>query len=517
MTMKKILITLSISIIYFTSFGQLNIGGKPYSLVKEIKAIKTEKKISRIEMPPLDFEKLKYEDNINDSKDKPYRFGKAIDVNYDLKNSGEWIYLLNGDRIWKLAIYCPSAKSISLTYDKFWIPEGGSLFIYDKNKNSIIGGFNSNNNKGTKLNPLKFATGLIESDEVVLEYYEPKEFLNENSISISKIIYGYRNVQEISTNNFGSATCSVNVNCSPEGDNWQDEKKSVALIIMNGAACTGSLLNNTLENGAPYLLTADHCIDAFNLDAISDPDASFFLYYWNYESSGCSNGIDFTPLSTAGATVIANDVSSDFALLELLESPLDLTPQIQVYFNGWDRQTPSGSTVGIHHPLKDLKKISTDFDSPTSWGSGYWKVHWDSTANGNSIIYPGSSGSPLYNNQSRVIGQAHSIWEINCSNQSTTYGRLSYSWDNGSVLSRRLKEWLDPNSSGVNYLNGTYCTGTEYISNINYDSSAIIYGCSINMQNVKVRNGAKIIFNAANNTTINSDFEVELGSETEIK
>jgi hypothetical protein len=39
----------------------------------------------------------------------------------------------------------------------------------------------------------------------------------------------------------------------------------------------------------------------------------------------------------------------------------------------------------------------------------------------------------------------------------------------------------------------------------------------INVQNVTVTNGAKLTLDAAGETVIESDFEVELGSELEIK
>src|SRR3972149_3165521 len=88
--------------------GQINIGGKPYSFEKKIIAKKVEiNKTPKINIPKLDIDKLKKEDRINDSLGKPFRYGYVIDVNYDLDNSGEWIILENGDRIWKLSVYCP--------------------------------------------------------------------------------------------------------------------------------------------------------------------------------------------------------------------------------------------------------------------------------------------------------------------------------------------------------------------------------------------------------------------------
>lgn len=513
----KTTLAILFSVFYICSHGQINMGGKPYSFENELRVKRIEKnKSPQVVLTELDFEKLKKEDKINDSLGKPFRYGKAINVAFDLKNSGEWVDLENGDRIWRLSIHCPKAKSIHLSYSQFWIPKGGTLFIYDKNESSFIGGFNEKNNRGTKEKPSKYATGLVFSDKIILEYYEPKEFKDEGAISISKIIYGYRKVQDEYEVAFGSATCSVNINCSPEGDNWQDEKTSVAKIYMNGYGCTGSLINNTSENGIPYFLTADHCIETNSLDAISDPDASDFIFYWNYESSGCANGSDFTPSSTVGATVIANDSPSDFALLRLIETPYDLTPQIHAYYNGWDRQTPSGRSVGIHHPAGDIKKISIDNDSPSSSGNR-WRVYWDSTTNGNSILYGGSSGSPLYNNQSRVVGQAWSVNGFDCSNQYANYGKFGVSWNNGSEERRRLRDWLDPDNTNVLFLNGTYCTGTTNFINQTVTTNTTVNGCSVNLQNVKVQNNAKLTIDAQNETTINGPFEVQIGSELEIK
>jgi hypothetical protein len=206
---------------------------------------------------------------------------------------------------------------------------------------------------------------------------------------------------------------------------------------MNGYLCTGSFMKNTHNNGIPYFLTADHCIETNNLDAISDPDASDFIFWWNYENLVC-NGSVHPYTQTIGATVVANDDPSDFALLRLIESPYDLSPPIQAYFNGWDRQNQYYGSIGIHHPLFNPKKISTDEHSPTTSGTYYWKVAWDSSTNGSSITYEGSSGSPLFSvNTGRVIGQLYGA-SGDCNYQSNLYGKFSVSWNLGSEYRRRL-------------------------------------------------------------------------------
>jgi hypothetical protein len=126
--MRKILVNTILLFLCLYSNCQINIGGRPYSFEHNIlaKAI-IQNEVPQVELPILDFNKLKEEDHKNDSQGKPFRYGLPVKVNYDWNNSGEWIELENGDRIWKLEIHCPYAKSINLSYDKFWLPEGGLL------------------------------------------------------------------------------------------------------------------------------------------------------------------------------------------------------------------------------------------------------------------------------------------------------------------------------------------------------------------------------------------------------
>ncbi|MFN7015269.1 MAG: hypothetical protein ACK4ON_13470, partial [Bacteroidia bacterium] len=68
----------------------------------------------------------------------------------------------------------------------------------------------------------------------------------------------------------------------------------------------------------------------------------------------------------------------------------------------------------------------------------------------------GSSGSPLFDNNGRIIGQ---LWGggASCSQLTSPdyYGRLANSWNpSGSNSTNRLMDWLDPNNSGTSVLNG---------------------------------------------------------------
>ncbi len=352
----------------YTIVAQIQTSDEPYSLRNDIDNLSL--LINRkIVTPNMSISDALAEDEIDSEYGTPPRFGLKIETNYNTNNSGIWTDLPNGDKLWRLRIKSPSAKSINLVYNAFHLPPGGMLHIYNNNKSHIIGGFTEINNKGTLENPGKFATGLVYKDEITLEYYHPTDVEQEAIISVSGVIHGYKYIRllkqfhenEPDEVGFGdSGSCQVNINCT-EGDNWQDEKKGVAMLLIDDGRrwCTGSLVNNTAQDGTLYFLTADHCLTEDGLDATGNTDASEWMFYWNYESPNCTNG-PTEPIinSTTGATVRANNTNSDFALFELIESPVGA--MYDVYFNGWDRTTnPTQGGVGIHHPAGDIKKIAT--------------------------------------------------------------------------------------------------------------------------------------------------------------
>lgn len=465
--MTRLFITVLFSLIFWCSYAQRNLGGEPFSLKNGL----SDENVPVEVMPELDMEVILSEDKINDQLQKPFRFAYPIPVDFSLNNSGYWEEFPTGDRVWRLKISSPEAMGLSLLYENFFLPEGALLYIYSDNGHKILGAYSSQNNQASK----KFAHALIYDNNLTLEYYEPAEVKDQGSLTVFQVGHAYRFNEDCdNTVPSGcplnqSGECQVNVNCFPEGGDWQDEKKGVARIAINGTWwCSGSLVNNTSEDCTPYFLTAHHCIDDFGLDALGDTDASTWCFYWNYEYPGCANTGDVPEEITVGATLRANDIPSDFALFELIESPVGT---FDVYFNGWDATGAAGDGgVGIHHPRGDAKKIATHDLVPvddnwfgTAPAGSHWEVMpWSATANGQSVTENGSSGSPLFNNDSRIIGQLHGGSSLNCDdpdNDPGIYGKISYSWDNNGAAQagRRLRDWLDPVGLGTNtVLDGTY-------------------------------------------------------------
>lgn len=432
--------------------AQINLGGIPKSFDQTLL-----EPIPVINSPSFDLLKLKSEDAEAAKTNSPLRFALPIKVNLNLENAGVWSELTNGDRIWRLKIHAEDALSINFMYDDFYLPPGGLFYIYNGKKTEVLGAFAAHNNKPHR----KFATALIHDDTAILEYYEPQEVRGQSQISISQIGHGYRSIDELVVGHQkNSGDCQVDVNCSPEGDQWQETKNSVTRIIMDGAfVCTGTLINNSAADQTPYVLSSDHCLAFGEYDAVTNPEIGGFVFYWNYERPECGSEAQMNTNTTVGASIVANSeesgvAGSDFALFLLDENPAQF---FNLHFAGFDasRNVSPGATC-IHHPMGDLKKVATTTQIPVSLiGERYWQVYWDQTPNGHSVTEGGSSGSALFNNNHQIMGQLYGGATVNCNdpiNDWAVFGQLAHSWENNGATDnrRRLKDWLDPIGSGTN-------------------------------------------------------------------
>lgn len=424
----------------YSAQAQISHGGKPVAFESPARTAG----LDFITVEPANLEAQKAEDAINDQyKDIPYRFGANMAVDLSMAD-GEWYTAENGDRVWLMGIASPGATSINFNFSKYEMPAGARLFVYDADRTHYIGSFTHENMQEHG----GLSMSLIQSDHIILEYSQPADVSGEPQLEIDRVTHGYRSIlhrfDEVQRGPFGnSGSCNINVAC-PESLGWEDQIRSVAIIIVGGNAhCTGSLVNNTAEDGTPYFLTANHCLNG----SISD-----WVFYFNHESPTCNGNTGPTNQSVSGAQLRASNAGSDVALLELNEAPPE---SYDVFFNGWDRtgNTPSGATC-IHHPAGDIKKITHEHDSPyqaTNAGAQTWHIdNWEEgTTEG------GSSGSPLFDTEGRVIGQLYG-GTASCANTSgyDYYGRFDVSWD-GTSASSRLRDWLDPSGTNATILDGT--------------------------------------------------------------
>lgn len=449
-------------------FAQINEGGKPASF--DFKNDVQNINVISIQSP--DMEKINAEDLKNDSLFLPRRFLILIPVEINFLESGTWLQLSDGSRICRLIIHAEGALANNLYFDNFFLPEGVQLFLYDDAKKQIKGAYTSFNNAHNG----NFAVELMGGETTILELNIPKDITTEPLIHIQDIGYAYRDIPHYDEiNGFGGSDwCEVNVNCSPEGDTWQVQKNGVVRILVKvsgaGFWCTGSLLNNARFDATPYVLTADHC--AFQLNQYAyDEDLDDWIFYFNYESETCENP-DVEPqlFSLNGATKLAQGGNrgqdgSDFYLV-LLNNPVP--SNYHPFFMGWSAVNEgSDQGVTIHHPQGDIKKISTYLTPLETSGwytnglESHWKVIWSETQNNWAVTESGSSGSPLFNNEGKLIGTlTGGLAACDASgalgpDKPDYYGKFSYHWQsNGTSDTAQLKPWLDPDNTGVQSLDG---------------------------------------------------------------
>ena len=433
--------------------------------------------IPHINLSAPNVDSLLADDDFREKNGDFYRIGLATNVQINLDNSGVWTQLPNGRHQWCLTIASPDAKGMSFVFDRFVLGASSTFNVYDSNGNRVYDQLTSANNQEHQMQHIELCAGSE------LTFVLTTANKKDNSLSLNRIFHIYRGMQGPEKDYDEAENCEVNVNCSPVGDDWQDEKRGIARVLLvignQEGYCSGSLVNNLANDCKPYFLTAQHC----GVGASAN-DFNQWRFFFAYESPTCYNSNPGTPGSKRieGCVLIANSLgvtsqsitSSDFLLLQLgtlANEDATVTKlkssAINAYWNGWDAHNVAATGgAGIHHPAGDIKKISTFSGTlaSTNYSSGayntHWRVQWTPNSNGYGVTEGGSSGSPIFNlngGSSRIIGTL-SGGNADCSSQTSydLYGKVSYDWtSNGTALQRQLKPFLDPGNTGLLTMDGS--------------------------------------------------------------
>ncbi len=386
------------------------------------------------------------------------KFAHQFTVNYTPENSGNWYTLDDGTKIWKLRISSPGAYSINLIFDRYVLPKGAKLLIYNISQTEVIGAFTSENNKSSGI----LATAPVEGDEIVVEYQEPANPEFKGELLIGAVNHDYLGISKytnLKTGDFGDSDyCEQDITCYDQ-DNTLDIRRAALRLLVNGTLfCSGTLINNVNEDGTPYVITAAHCLDSNTHPGTSDA----IIAYLNYEVPHCSSVIEGVKYQTiSGGETKVYQESADLALVLMQEEP---PAYYRPYFAGWTLNSlPSEPFTCIHHPQGDVKKVSTSTtaiqsvsyvvsgnDPYTQEANFHWKVDtWNlGTTEG------GSSGSALFDTNNKIIGTL-SGGEASCGwLHNDYYTRFYKGWDYFSEDTCHFSTWLDPLNTGAQSLDG---------------------------------------------------------------
>ncbi len=397
--------------------------------------------VARVELAVVDRDRVRQEDLRREEDGEPFRFAESRQVDLSPDSAGSWEMQPDTGRLWRLRLACPGALSLNLGFTEYRLPRGARLMVFaaDGTGPALVFDHRDNRDHGQLWTPV------LLTDELVVELRLPPGQDGDWLLRLGRVGCGYRLFGEDPGGKSGA--CNVDVVC-PEGDDWRREIATVGVYTVNGYwTCTGVMINNTHEDQRPLFLTAAHC-------EVEQIDAPTVVVYWNFESPACGQqGGGSLDQFTTGSTLLADFIDSDFALLELAESP---DPAFGVNFAGWDRtDTAPAAAVCIHHPSADEKSISFENDQLviTSYSGS------DSPGNGTHLQVPdwdlgttehGSSGSPLFSAAGKlVVGQLHGGYAACGNDLPDWYGRLSVSWNGGGTADSRLSDWLDPEGTGT--------------------------------------------------------------------
>ncbi|MBS1939541.1 MAG: hypothetical protein JST38_01505 [Bacteroidetes bacterium] len=365
------------------------------------------------------------------------RFGVQRAMVADILAQGQWSPMPGGGSVCRFRLKSNGAVMMSVQFSAFHLPPGGRVFLYNAAHSTFLGGFTQANEQPSG----RFATAFLPGDEVTVEYQQPAG-AGAAVLHVASITHAWRDMlrqgsaaQRDINPGYQSAPCHNNVAC-PIAADWQDQNHATLWFMMpDGRGCDGTLLNNTLQDGTPYVLIANHCWQ---------PTEDQWIFYFNYQSPTCIGDTGQTAQTLSGCVRRAVLYPGDFCLMEINEPP---PPSFGAYYAGWDHSgNPPQSGASILNPQADVKKISFYNTPATSTTIDVaqipcWQTYWYS-----GILEAGASGAPLFDQNKRVVG--HIIGgEQTCATATTEpsfAAKFSENWDGGTGPASRLRDWLDP-------------------------------------------------------------------------
>lgn len=379
---------------------------------------------------------------IKQKPNRPFRFGIPIkkDIYFDQVAQKT---ATDSGAVQLLTIQYDHAVNLSLILSGFDLIENEQLMISGEFESYKFTSTNATFDK-------RLGTSEITGDSLSIILWSERS----TNLIIEQVIFGFKSpslpTSKGNTKLNTSGDCHYDINC-PEGSNWVDQKKGIVRISLGGSICSGSMINNELNDGTPFFLTANHCLSAF-------PDVSTWVFRFDYESSiaSCNSGAPSSEpnqpfLEINGAQLRSRNNKSDFCLLEL-----NSRPSSAVFYNGWERiELPNTEVTSIHHPDGDVKKISGSselleneiFEGVTSIKIPKWTY---GTTEG------GSSGAPLFNSSKLIVGQLYGGFASCSSEEEDYYGSFFTSWNDDRGDKYRLKDWLDIRNTDALKIQGNY-------------------------------------------------------------
>jgi V8-like Glu-specific endopeptidase len=325
----------------------------------------------------------------------------------------------DGGVVWAAVVRAEDAGAIRLHVQDLSLPRGAELYVYSRDGQAYgpyIG-------KGPSFNGDFWATAIFGNEAIVQVKVAREADLAGASLRIAEAGLitkhfvgsltepilptaedGMKRAAAAANWPCGNINCLIDAACTNVAAANPEKLAAAKIEWIAGAfiyTCTGGLLSDTNPAQDNFFLTANHCISKNN-------NAGSASFYWRYATSVC-NGIcpanNGWPFVTTGSTVSATNRKGDFTLLHLNSAPPAGSVQL-----GWTSapvaNTNNAQLYRISNPnfgpqVYSQHNVDTSAGTCSGWPRGERIYSRDITG----AIDGGSSGSPILNASSQVVGQ----------------------------------------------------------------------------------------------------------------
>ena len=163
----------------------------------------------------------------------------------------------DGSQVIVLIIKSSGASGVGVHFRNFALADGEEVYVYGAATDGIVfGPFTDKGPWGSG----EFWSGTVDGDTVVIEFYKRSDE-NGQGFQIFEISHILAELDcRLRPNEPDVLNCEVDASCYSD-----PEKNAVARILFNNNGpylCTGTLLNNIAQDGTPYFLPANHCVNS---------------------------------------------------------------------------------------------------------------------------------------------------------------------------------------------------------------------------------------------------------------
>ena len=343
---------------------------------------------------------------------------------------GDWITTPSGEQAWQGELQLEEAGWNTLYFDQYQLSRGDMLLITNE-EGEVRGAFTEANNVASH----SLTTAPLYGERLIVYYYPASGERRALPWRLSTVTTALLTAvgEELPPAVGGhkgpgspwfvvkGLECAEATVRHPEVE--RIARSEILLVVRGRFFSSGTLINNSRQDGEALVLTAAHCLN--NSYACRDLDyvrqsAEQSVFYFNYFSptgDPLINGIEEQTL--AGAELVAYNEEHDMCLLRITgvrpdvpQGQCAIPPSYRPYLAGWnaERDFPV-PVIGIHHPKASVRRYnradekppleSYDMASvPVRWVNSHLHIKkWDigTTAGG-------SSGSGLFDKNHHLIG-----------------------------------------------------------------------------------------------------------------